>query len=307
MSVDTIICGRAEEYLLQINDNSVDLVLTDPPYFLDKLDNSWDVETVSKKSPRGVVHSLPPGMKFSRQQGEALYAWYLEISRQIYRILKPGGFFFSFSSPRLYHRMACAVDDAGFEVRDCLMWVYTRSQVKAMGLNHFLDKSETDDKEKIRERLSGWKTPQLKSVWEPIVMAKKPNEGTFLENFLKYGTGLINTESKTQHGYFPSNLVATEEIDPVIDRYFLIEKPSRQDKGENNFHCTVKPLSLCEHLIRLTTVNGALVLDPFAGSGTTLVAAQRLGRHYLGIEINRQYVEIAQQRLRVEQETALLR
>lgn len=293
----------AKELLAQIPDNSIDAVITDPPYFLDKLDNSWNHEKISEeKNYCKVVTSLPPGMKFDKEQGNKFYNWYYDISIEILRVLKPGGFFFSFSSPRLYHKMTCAIDDAGFLIRDALLWIYTQNQPKAMSLNHFIDKSNLTEKEKqqLKTKLHGWKTPQLKSCYEPIAMAQKPTEGTFLENFHKYKTGLINTNIQIglYQNMFPSNIHTTEKMLNEMDKYFLIPKPTKKEKGEYNTHKTVKPIALCEHLIKLTTYNeAAIVLDPFAGSGTTLVAAKKLNRSFIGCDINDEYIKIANKRL----------
>lgn len=123
--IDKIICADALDILPLIESNSIDVVLTDPPYFLDKLDNNWDHEEVSNQNNQYTIKSLPAGMKFDREQGKRFYSWYYTISKEIYRLLKPGGFFFSFSSPRLYHRMASAIDDAGFGIRDAFIWLYT--------------------------------------------------------------------------------------------------------------------------------------------------------------------------------------
>jgi len=124
--LDQIICGDALEVLPRLPAHSVDLVLTDPPYFLDKLDNEWTPERAARRFYKSqAVFHLPPGMKFDPTQGRRMYEWYLEVSRELYRVLKPGGFFFSFSSPRLLHRVACAVEDAGFHIRDCFLWLYT--------------------------------------------------------------------------------------------------------------------------------------------------------------------------------------
>lgn len=299
--INQIVCGDALEILPQIESDSIDIVLTDPPYFLDKLDNNWNPEVVSKLTDYcNVVRSLPPGMKFDKEQGKNFYNWFYKVSEEIIRVLKPGGFFLSFSSPRLYHRMVSAADDAGFLIRDCFIWLYTQNQPKAMSLNHFVDKFDADikQKEKIKAFLNGWKTPQLKSCFEPIMFAQKPYENTFLENMLKYRVGLINTNVKIGENMFPSNVMTTDPIDGEIDRYFLVSKPSVEEKGEFNTHKTVKPLSLCEYLIKLTTYNeDAVVLDPFIGSGTTAVAAKKLGRKYIGIEINKEYVEISLRRL----------
>jgi site-specific DNA-methyltransferase (adenine-specific) len=299
--LNRIVPGDAEVLLGEIEDNSIDLVLTDPPYFLDKMDNGWDPKKVSKVTDYcRVVRSLPPGMRFDKEQGKRFYEWYLRIAQQMHRVLKPGGFFFSFSSPRLYHRAVSAIDDAGFLIRDCLIWLYTQNQPKAMSLDHFIERAGFDKgtKTMLKHRFSGWKTPQIKSCFEPIVMAQKECEGTFLNNMMKYGVSLINTNVTVGEGMFPSNCVTTEKISRDMDRCFLLPKPTKQEKGDFNTHKTVKPLALCEYIIALTTFsNDAVVLDPFAGSGTTAVAAKKLGRRFIGIEINQEYVQIAETRL----------
>jgi len=299
--INKIILGDAQEILPQIEDNSIDLVLTDPPYFLDKMDNHWNHQKVSTITDYcHVVKSLPPGMKFDKKQGKNLYQWYFKIAKELYRVLKPGGFFFSFSSPRLYHRMVSAVEDAGFLIRDCFLWLYTQSQPKAMSLNHFIDKLDWDKKSKnaLKEKLAGWKTPQIKSCFEPIIMAQKEVEKTFLENMLKYNVGLLNTNVKIGEDMFPSNVITTEPIEGNIDKCFLLPKPNKEEKGEFNIHKTVKPLAICEYIIKLTTFSeSAIVLDPFVGSGTTAVAARKLGRKFIGIDTNAEYIEIAMKRL----------
>ncbi len=299
--INKIILGDSLKVLPQIEDNSIDLILTDPPYFLDKMDNNWNHQRVSKITDYcNVVKSLPPGMKFDKKQGIHFYQWYLGISTELYRVLKPGGFFFSFSSPRLYHRMVSAVDDAGFLIRDCFIWLYTQNQPKAMSLNHFIDKLNCDKESKteLKERLNGWKTPQIKSCFEPIMMAQKPCEKTFLENMLNYYVGLVNTNAKIGNDMFPSNVVTTEPVNKNIDTCFLLPKPTKEEKGEFNIHQTVKPLAICEYLIKLTTFSeSAVVLDPFVGSGTTCVAAKKLQRKYIGIDSNPEYVKIALKRL----------
>lgn len=298
--INKIIHGDAMKILDEIEDDKIDLVLTDPPYFLDKLDNNWNHERVSTTKNQYAVKSLPPGMRFDKDQGKRFYSWYLDILKKLHRIIKPGGFFFSFSSPRLYHRMACAVEDADFLIRDCFIWLYIQNQPKAMSLNHFIDRSDWDKNTKIesKQKLNGWKTPQIKSCFEPIIMAQKECEKTFLDNILKYNVGLLNTNTKIGNNMFPANVVTVQEINEVMDRYFLVSKPSKKEKGEYNIHKTVKPLAICEYIIRLCTFSkDSIVLDPFVGSGTTAVAAKILGRKFIGIDSNREYVEIALKRL----------
>ena len=298
MQSNTVYHGDCLNIISGFPENSVDAVITDPPYFLDKLDDSWNNTTVASKKNMKVVTSLPSGMRFDRLQGKRFYDWYFLVSKELFRVLKPGAFFFSFSSPRLYHRMACAVEDSGFDIKDQFLWLYTQNQPKAMSLNHVIDKLKVGDREKERLKvyLSGWKTPQLKSCHEPIVMAQKPLDGKFLDNYIEHGVGLVNTEIK-QQDYFPSNVVSTEEFDAVIDRYFLVAKPKKSEKGEYNVHKTVKPVSLCQYLIALTTREDQVVLDPFLGSGTTAVAAKEIKRRYIGVELNYEYVQIALKRL----------
>lgn len=299
--LNQIICANALELLPQIEANSIDVVLTDPPYFLDKLDNNWNYEEVSNQSNQYIIKSLPAGMKFDREQGKKFYAWYLQISEAIFRILKPGGFFFSFSSPRLYHRMASAIDDAGFEIRDTFMWLYTQNQAKAMGVDHFIKKMNIKEKikEKIKKKLNGWKTPQIKSCFEPIAMAQKPTEQTYLNNMLKHKVGLFNTNVRIGSNMYPANVFTIENINELIDKAFLLPKPTKKEKGEYNDHKTVKPLAICEYLIKLSAFSkNAVILDPFVGSGTTAVAAKKLGKNYIGIDSNQKYVKIAEKRLK---------
>ena len=288
------------DFLPQLKENSIDVIITDPPYFLDKMDNNWDYEKVSSKKYLQTVQSLPAGMKFDKEQGKKFYDWYLKVSEGLFRVLKPGGFFFSFSSPRLYHRMTCAVDDAGFEIRDMFMWLYTQNQPKAMSINHFIDKMEVsfDKKEQIKNDFSGWKTPQIKSCFEPIVMAQKPTVRTYLDNMLEHEIGLMNTNIKIGENMHPANVFSTDFINDTVDKAFLISKPKKKEKGEYNDHKTVKPIAICEYLINLTAFSdNAIIFDPFSGSGTTVVAAKKLGKQFIGVDINSKYVEIANMRL----------
>ncbi len=299
--INKIICADTLELLPQLEADSVDVVLTDPPYFLDKMDNNWNYEEVSNQNNQYTIKSLPAGMKFDKEQGKRFYAWYLDISKEVFRVLKPGGFFFSFSSPRLYHRMASAIDDAGFEIRDAFMWLYTQNQAKAMGVDHFIKKMDIDEtaKEKIRAKLNGWKTPQIKSCFEPIAMAQKPANQTYLNNMIKHEVGLFNTNVRIGDNMYPANVFTIESINEIIDKAFLLPKPTKKEKGGYNDHKTVKPLEICEYLIKLSAfAKDAVILDPFIGSGTTAVAAKKLGKNYIGIDTNERYVKISEKRLK---------
>lgn len=215
--INQILEGDCLVILKTLEDNSVDAAVTDPPYFLDKLDASWNNDEVTNQRNMKVVTSLPSGMRFDRSQGKRFYEWYTKVSAELLRVLKPGAFFFSFSSPRLYHNMACAVEDAGFDVKDQFIWLYTMNQPKAMSLNHVINRLKVTDeeKQKLKDDLAGWKTPQVKSCHEPILMAQKPIEGSFLQNHLAYGVGLVYTKTTVGDGMFPSNVAATDEFDDV--------------------------------------------------------------------------------------------
>lgn len=151
---------------------SVHLVLTDPPYFLDGLDNGW---AKGEGGPRGTgaVGGLPVGMRFDPQQGRRLQEFLRPVADELYRVLKPGGFLLMFSAGRLYHRMATAVEDSGFEIRDLYVWSYRgKAQFKAFTLDHFVRRRtdiDENEKERIIRQLDGRRTPQLRPQFEQRV------------------------------------------------------------------------------------------------------------------------------------------
>jgi site-specific DNA-methyltransferase (adenine-specific) len=283
----------------KLPENSIDMVCTDPPYFLDGLGDDWNKGKLDKKGASSVVGNLPKGMKFDRKQSRKFYEFYSEVSKEMFRVLKPGGAFVSFSSPRLYHSMTMAVEESGFEIRDMLAWVYTQSQVKAFSQDHIIEKDKTksrEQKDNLKELCKDWRTPQLKPAIEPMCLAVKPIEGRYIDNFEKYGTGLLNTSDETKvDGKFPSNVMTTQE--GVLDTVFLVKKPTKAEKGDFNTHLSVKPLELVEHLIKLFTKDESIILDPFMGSGTTAVAAVKSNRKYIGFDINQEYIDISNKRV----------
>lgn len=106
----------------------------------------------------------------------------------------------------------------------------------------------------------------------------------------------MNTSEETKvSGKFPMNVMTTEEN--VLDQVFLINKPSKKEKGNFNTHLSVKPVELIEQLIKLFTREHAIVLDPFMGSGTTAIASINTKRRYLGFDINKEYVDISNKRI----------
>ena len=318
------------EGMRELSADSVDAIVTDPPYGLNFMGKDWD-------------HGVP---------GEQFWS-------EALRVAKPGAYLLSFGGTRTYHRLACAIEDSGWEIRDCLGWLYGSGFPKSQNVSKQIEKqagvrgddghafnvagdyNNRDLKPPNRnyattpltmaaaKQWQGWGTG-LKPAWEPIIMARKPLDGTVAHNVMTYGTGAIdieacrvgtdtivtqggdkfpgvygeyNTCEVSQHkGRFPANIIhdgSDEATAPMGDasRFFYCAKASKKDRGEGNNHPTVKPQSLLRYLIRLVTHEGAVVLDPFLGSGSTAVAAMVTGRHYLGYEILPEYFDIARARL----------
>ena len=289
------------EYLKSFESNSIDCVITDPPYFIDKLDNKWSADDISNDKKNSHIKHLPKGMKFDKKQVKQLYDYYLELSQLLFDKLKPGGYFLSFSSPRLYHAIAMACDIAGFEIRDMINWTYTQTMPKGMSVTHIINKMDISEEEKssLVEEYKDFKTPQIKSCFEPICVAMKPiGKLTFIKNELNFKTGLIDFSQKVgiDGDRVPANIITTEEYNETYDKNFLIAKPNKKEKGEYNSHITVKPIQLIEHLIKIFSKKNSLVVDPFLGSGTTAIACKNTQRNCIGIEINPEYYEISRTR-----------
>jgi DNA modification methylase len=428
--------------LKELEENSVDAVCTDPPYAL----------TPSKGAKGGFMGKLWDAEVPS-----------VEIWKEVIRVLKPGGHLLSFGGTRTYHRMVVNIEDAGFEIRDQLQWLYGSGFPKSLDISKAIDKKFGAKREVIGEsksgsssrafqseaqttagvynhtapstpeayRYKGWGTA-LKPANEPIVLARKPlSEKTVAENMLKWGVGGLNIDEsridlqdgetthgsgksqsndpntafgdmgekrvgvpniKSTQGRWPANLLlgcdcegeehgqmcAVKMLDEQsgqlhlrgnkkpttrgggmyghssfegtighsesghsgASRFFYVAKSSKRERnaglegmplkkssklgdgiqsnvgngtpGESssedrlaqNFHPTVKPIKLMEYLIKLITPPGGVVLDPFMGSGSTGVAAFKNGFKFIGIEMNEEYVAIAEKRIANAKEPA---
>lgn len=161
---------------------------------------------------------------------------------------------------------------------------------------------------------SGWGTA-LKPAFEPALLFRKPLVGTVAENVLAHGAGALNIDGcrvedggeETSKGRFPANLIhdGSDEVLAVFPgaaggsaaRFFYCAKASKTDRGTDNSHPTVKPTELMRYLVRLVTPLGGTVLDPFMGSGSTGKAAVLEGFHFLGIEQDPSYFNIATERI----------
>jgi len=269
-------------------DNTFSSIVTDPPYGLSFMGKDWD-------------HGIP-GVPYWE---EAL------------RICKPGSFMLAFGGTRTYHRLVCAIEDAGWEIRDCIMYMYGSGFPKSH--NKF--------------GLEGFGTA-LKPAYEPILVCMKKCEGTFAKNAEKWGQAGLNIDEsrvscqsrplrssengkrittlydggfggskaigETSKGRWPANVILDEEAGEQLgepSRFFYCAKASPSERGENN-HPTVKPLKLMKYLLTLISPpKDALILDPFCGSGSTILAAKHLNINAIGIEKEAEYVEIAASRV----------
>ncbi len=274
--------GECRAALRKLAANSIDLIATDPPYFIHGMGDEWSDAALQKSKDRSqTIGGLPVGMKFDPEQGKRLEAFMTELGEAAIPAMKPGAFFLAFSQPRLTHRMAIALENAGFEIRDVLIWEHQGGQGKAFSQDHFVDKMEISDsaKAKMKAKLGGRKTPQLRPKFETIVLAQKPRDGTFAENYYKWETGLIDLN-----------------FDPQPTTIFGYNKPRREKTID---HMTVKPVELMMRLIEIFSAPGQTVLDPFMGSGTTGVAAALCERNFQGYEIEPRYYQMARRRIKL--------
>ena len=292
----------------------VDSIVTDPPYHLQSIVDRFGKEgsAPAKHGTDGAFARASKGFMGQEWDGGDI-AFRQETWELAHKLLKPGGHLLAFSASRNYHRMAVAIEDAGFEIRDQLMWLYGSGFPKSHNLG------------------DGWGTA-LKPAHEPIVMAKKSIEGTNKNNREKYGTGGINidgcrveldgekppsgsakrvyknnqyTEEKIygdnkttpETGRYPAN-VMHDGLQEDWARYFYCPKVSKSERGEGNTHPTVKSQELMKYLCRLVTPKGGTVLDPFMGSGSTGMAAKDEGFEFIGIEREKEYFEVAEKRIK---------
>ena len=230
-----LLLGDCLDKLKELDDNSVDSIVTDPPYGLSFMGKDWDKVKATKETKSQVVKGLGAGMKMTSLADNIEFEkWVTEWSMECYRVLKPGGYMLAFGGSRMYHRLASGIENAGFEIRDQMMWVYGSGFPKSMDISKQIDKKfgKLDEREvvgtkglnsyktkengpsrhaglredfdKVNEltapvtdeakQWGGWGT-SLKPAHEPIVMGRKPiSEKTVVDNVLKWGTGGINVD-----------------------------------------------------------------------------------------------------------------
>ena len=301
-------CLKAMQKLID-DGVQVDSVVTDPPYHLQSIVDRFGKEgsAPNQYGTDGVFARSTKGFMGQEWDGGDI-AFRKETWELTLKLLKPGGHLLAFSASRNYHRMAVAIEDAGFEIRDQIMWLYGSGFPKSHNLG------------------DGWGTA-LKPAHEPIVRARKFIEGTNKNNKEKHGTGGINIDGcrvkgednpvkwtkprggiwktdpdakaelvENEKGRFPAN-VMHDGLQEDWARYFYCPKVSKSERGKDNTHPTVKPQELMKYLCRLVTPKGGTVLDPFMGSGSTGMAAKDEGFEFIGIEREKEYFEIAEKRI----------
>lgn len=414
-----ILRGDCLDVMPTMAENSVDAIVTDPPYAL----------TANKKGGSGAA-SVELNSPYGRARIGAGNGGFMgkewdgklpgpEIWAAALRVAKPGAYLVAFGGTRTHHRLMVAIEDAGWEIRDCLMWLYGSGFPKSLDVSKAIDKLagakrtvighrtdgagsvgyEAKDRGHVKpagplathfdvtapatdaaQQWDGWGTA-LKPAWEPIILARKPLAGTVAQNVLTHGVGGLNidgcrigsgadkigggcagvtalheggitkrTPVDYTTGRWPANLLLDEDSAAVLDaqtgvrggggfsvgasrlprhgraqygdmaqshmgvdnygdsggasRFFYCAKASKKDRGEGNVHPTVKPTDLMRWLVRLVCPPGGMVLDPFAGSGTTGLACLDEGCEFTGIEITPEYADIADQRLGITPEPA---
>ena len=194
-----VINGNSLDVLLTLEENSIDAIITDPPYELGFMGKKWDATGI---------------------------AYNVEVWKRALRVLKPGGYLLAFGGSRTFHRIACAIEDAGFEIRDTIMWLYGSGFPKSLNLGKALDRKngvdniqhkgewnfehgnmeefwkrkkeykKEEDKPletELAKKWQGWGTA-LKPSFEPIIVARKPFKGSLVDNIIKNGVGGINID-----------------------------------------------------------------------------------------------------------------
>jgi DNA modification methylase len=278
-----ILLGNNLDILPTLADNSIDSIVTDPPYELGFMGKKWDSS--------GIAYSV-------------------ELWQQCLRVLKPGGHLLSFGGTRTYHRVAVAIEDAGFELRDSIAWLYGSGFPKSLDVSKAIDKQAGAEREAITEVISdifgdqevekklanpgstadrlamgnnwqdnpvetkpatpeaqtwrGWGTA-LKPAFEPVIVARKPIEGTVANNVLKWGTGGLNIDGSrigkegatsrgdtsknyqtvtgwnTGHdimqlnkGRWPANIILDPYTAELLDEQSGITKDTAHDRGKGS-------------------------------------------------------------------------
>jgi site-specific DNA-methyltransferase (adenine-specific) len=292
LQLDKIIVGDSIVQIKNLPSASAHMILSDIPYGIGAED--WDVLHDNTNSAYlGTSPAQEKAGAIFKKRGKPINGWSeadRDIPKQYYdwcstwacewfRVLKPGGTVFIFAGRRFAHRCICALEDAGFSFKDMLAWVRDRAPHRAQRVSVVFDRR--GDEISSRE-WEGWRVGNLRPSFEPILWFTKPYKigTTIADNALNHGVGPYNEEAFLRYATGPNNMLHCGFA-----------------QGEGGLHPTQKPVRLMQALIELTTKPNQIVLDPFAGSGSTLVAARNLRRHFIGYELEQKYAEVCQTRL----------
>jgi site-specific DNA-methyltransferase (adenine-specific) len=287
--LNMVINDDCKNHLDCLDRKSIDLFLSDIPYGISI--NSWDV--LHNNTNSGLLGCSPAQIGKSgfkrrgkpingwsqadRNIGKEYQDWCYGWSSLLFPIMKDGASLFVFGARRTLHRVINAFEDSGFILRDVLAWKKVSAHHRAQRASNVFRKRGL---EKEAREWEGWRLGNLAPIYEPIAWFFKPYRSTVTDNLLEYSVGAINIESCKSNGLAPTNLLE-----------FGFEK------NEQRIHEAQKPISVVEFLIKLTTRENQVVLDPFMGSGTTAAACLKLKRNFIGFEINKDYFDKLVQRI----------
>lgn len=280
----------------KIPDNYVHAIISDIPYGISYDD--WDVLHSNSNSALGGQSEAQEKSSLFKRRGKPLNGWSeadkkipLEYQRWVeewapswFDVLKPGGSVFIFSGRRYAHRVIVAFEDAGFTFKDMIAWERDKAPHRAQRVSSVFERR--GDLENMKQ-WTGWRMANLRPIFEPILWFQKPYPigTTIADNLIGNGVGAWNEQALIDYNLNGEILNQSNLIKVSVSKY---------DRG---LHNTQKPLALMKLLVELVTQEGQIVLDPFAGSGTTLLAAEILNRKYIGYEMNKDIFNIALDRL----------
>jgi site-specific DNA-methyltransferase (adenine-specific) len=294
MNTHTVIHDDCLRALPTLEQGSISACITDPPYNYEFVGRNWDHKEIERRLDRAknsttLVKNLPYGSglaggvrnenwyKKVRENALEYERWCETWGSLVYRVLRPGAYIAVFNSTRTMATVQHALEAAGFYARDVLVYRRSSGIPKGLNLAAQLKRLGQADSESWTE----WHSC-LRGEWEAICLLQKPLATNYVNTFLEHGVGLMR--AKNSDGSFQSN---------------ILEGYARTSEERFDVHCTVKPIALMEKLIDLLVPPGRehFVLDPFAGTGTTLVAAKNLGRPFIGVEIEGEYVSVINSRI----------
>jgi site-specific DNA-methyltransferase (adenine-specific) len=295
--LDRVTLADCFELLPQLPGESIDCLLTDPPYGI-SLDE-WDVLHENTNSALLGQSPAQRGKSAFRRRGKPINGWRAadrdipreyqafmdRFARAMFPLLKPGASALLFGARRTLHRATVAMEDAGFLLRDVLAWEKPAAHHRAQRLSVVLERRG------LAEEAARWQDFRLGNLaprWEPIAWFFKPYRHTITDNILQHGVGAVAVDSPAALA-----LLGGKRATNLLRCGFS----AAHGDGETRLHEAQKPVRLLEFLVELLTRPGQIVLDPFAGSGSTAVACARAGRRFVGCDKAPAFVDLAARRL----------